>query len=57
MCNLFENTVSFADLVRAFGAVGRPVLTPEPGRAPHWPEFEAVRPTDAAPVVRPLGEG
>ena len=57
MCNLFENTVSFADLVRAFGAVGRPVLKPEPGQAPNWPEFEAVRPTDAAPIVRPLGEG
>jgi putative SOS response-associated peptidase YedK len=56
MCNLFENTVSFADLVRAFGNVGRPVLKPEPGAAPNWPEFEAVRPTDAAPIVRPLGE-
>jgi putative SOS response-associated peptidase YedK len=57
MCNLFENTVSFADLARAFGAVGRPVLKPEPGAAPNWPLFESVRPTDAAPVVRPSGEG
>ena len=57
MCNLFENTVSFADLVRAFSAAGRPVLKPEPGAAPNWPLFETVRPTDAAPVVRPYGEG
>jgi putative SOS response-associated peptidase YedK len=57
MCNLFENTVSFADLVRAFGAVGRPVLEPRPEAAPNWPLFEAVRPTDAAPVVRPFGDG
>jgi putative SOS response-associated peptidase YedK len=56
MCNLFENTVSFADLVRAFDNAGRPVLKPEPGAAPNWPEFHAVRPTDAAPIVRPLGE-
>lgn len=57
MCNLFENKASFADLVRAFGLVGRPVLEPKAGAAPNWPLFEAVRPTDAAPVVRPLGEG
>ena len=57
MCNLFENTVSFADLVRAFEVVERPVLKPEPGQAPNLPLFEAVRPTDAAPVVRPFGEG
>ena len=57
MCNLFENNASFADLVRAFGNVGRPVLAPEPGSAPNWPLFEAVRPTDAAPIVRPFGEG
>jgi putative SOS response-associated peptidase YedK len=57
MCNLFENTVSFADLVRAFGVTGCPVLKPEPGQAPNWPLFEAVRPTDPAPVVRPLAEG
>ena len=57
MCNLFENTVSFADLARAFATVGRPVLKPEPGAAPNWPLFEAVRPTDSAPVVRPLGDG
>ena len=57
MCNLFENTVSFADLVRAFDNVGRPMLRPEPAQAPNWPLFEAVRPTDAAPVVRPFGEG
>jgi putative SOS response-associated peptidase YedK len=57
MCNLFENTVSFADLVRAFGQVGRPVLKPEPRSAPNLPLFEAVRPTDAAPIVRPYGEG
>jgi putative SOS response-associated peptidase YedK len=57
MCNLFENTVSFADLVRAFGTAERPVLKPEPAAAPNWPLFEAVRPTDSAPVVRPFGEG
>jgi putative SOS response-associated peptidase YedK len=57
MCNLFENTVSFADLVRAFGEVGRPVLKPEPQSAPNLPLFEAVRPTDVAPIVRPFGEG
>jgi putative SOS response-associated peptidase YedK len=57
MCNLFENTVSFADLVRAFGQAGRALLKPEPGSAPNLPMFEAVRPTDAAPIVRPFGEG
>jgi len=57
MCNLFENTVSFADLMRAFGQQGRPVLKPEPGSAPNLPLFEAVRPTDAAPILRPFGEG
>jgi putative SOS response-associated peptidase YedK len=57
MCNLFENTVSFADLVRAFGQVGRPVLKPEPQAAPNLPLFEAIRPTDIAPVMRPLGDG
>jgi len=57
MCNLFENTVSFADLVRAFGQVGRPVLKPEPQSAPNLPLFEAIRPTDSAPIVRPFGDG
>jgi putative SOS response-associated peptidase YedK len=57
MCNLFKNTVSFADLARAFGAAGRPVLKPESGAAPNWPLFEAVRPTDAAPIIRPCGDG
>lgn len=57
MCNLFENTVSFADLARAFATVERPVLRPEPAQAPNWPLFEGVRPTDFAPVVRPFGDG
>jgi putative SOS response-associated peptidase YedK len=57
MCNLFENTISFADLVRAFGQNGRPMLKPEPGSAPNLPMFEAVRPTDVAPIVRPFGDG
>lgn len=57
MCNLFENTVSFSDLVEAFGTVGKPVLKPGPESAPNLPLFEAVRPTDFAPVVCPLGEG
>lgn len=57
MCNLFENTVSFADLVRMFGTIGRPVLKPEPSAAPNLPPFEAIRPTDAAPIIRPLGDG
>jgi putative SOS response-associated peptidase YedK len=57
MCNLFENTVSFADLVEAFGTVGKPVLKPGPESAPNLPLFEAVRPTDFAPVVRPLDQG
>ncbi len=56
MCNLFENRVSFADLVNAFGQAQRPVLKPEPQAAPNLPLFEAVRPTDAAPVVRGLGD-
>jgi len=30
MRNLFEITVSFADLVRALGAAGRPALEPAP---------------------------
>src|SRR5579875_804574 len=57
MCNLFENTVSFDDLVRAFGQSGRAIVKPEPRSAPNLPLFEAVRPTDFAPVVRPFGEG
>ncbi len=57
MCNLFENNASFADLVRAFGNSQRPVLKPEPGAAPNWPLFEAVRHTDPAPIVRALGDG
>lgn len=57
MCNLFENKVSFADLVRAFGQVSLPVLKPEPGSAPNLPPFEAIRPTDEAPIVRPFGDG
>ena len=57
MCNLFENTVSFADLARAFGQVGCPVLKPGPESAPNLPLFEAVRPTDLAPIVRPLNDG
>ena len=57
MCNLFENTVSFADLVRAFDQAGRPVLKPEPQAAPNLPLFEAIRPTDTAPIVRPFGDG
>lgn len=57
MCNLFENTVSFADLVRAFNQAGRPVLKPEPQAAPNLPLFESVRPTDVAPILRPYGDG
>lgn len=57
MCNLFENRVSFADLVNAFGQAQKPVLKPEPQAAPNLPLFEAVRPTDAAPVVRNFGDG
>ena len=57
MCNLFENTVSFADLARAFGQIGRPVLKPEPQAAPNLPLFEAIRPTDVAPIVRPFADG
>jgi putative SOS response-associated peptidase YedK len=57
MCNLFENTVSFADLVEAFGQVNKPVLKPTPEAAPNLPLFEAVRPTDEAPILRPLGDG
>jgi putative SOS response-associated peptidase YedK len=56
VCNLFENRVTFADLINAFGQVQRPIRKPEPQQAPNLPLFEAVRPTDAAPVVRSLGE-
>ncbi len=57
MCNLFENTVSFADLVRAFSGEGLPIVKPGPEAAPNLPLFEAVRPTDVAPVIRRLGQG
>lgn len=57
MCNLFENTVSFADLVRAFAVVQRPILKPGPQAAPNLPLFEAIRPTDTAPVVRAFEGG
>ena len=57
MCNLFENKTSFRDLVEAFGNVRMPVQRPEPQAAPNWPALDAVRPTDAAPVARPFGEG
>ena len=57
MCNLFENTVSFADLVRAFAGEGLPIVKPAPQSAPNLPLFDAIRPTDAAPIVRRFGEG
>lgn len=57
MCNLFENTVSFADLVRAFAGERLPVLRPPPQAAPNLPLFEAIRPTDTAPVLRRFGDG
>jgi putative SOS response-associated peptidase YedK len=57
MCNLFENTVSFADLVRAFAGEGRPILKPAPQSAPNRGPFEQIRPTDSAPIVRRFGEG
>jgi len=57
MCNLFENTVSFADLVRAFAGAGRPIVKPEPSSAPNLPLFEQIRPTDVAPAVRRFGDG
>jgi putative SOS response-associated peptidase YedK len=57
MCNLFENTVSFADLVRAFGLFRTPIQQPGPEATPNWPPFTAVRPTDPAPVVRAMDGG
>jgi putative SOS response-associated peptidase YedK len=57
MCNLFENRVSFAQLVEAFGQWRAPVQRPEPGATPNWPSFDAVRPTDAAPVARAVPGG
>jgi putative SOS response-associated peptidase YedK len=52
MCNLFDNRVSFRDLVEAFGHLGLPIVRPQPQAAPNWPPQPAVRPTDPAPVVR-----
>lgn len=57
MCNLFQNTTNFRDLVEAFAQNRLPVLKPAPGAAPNLPPLEAVRPTDPAPVLRPYQEG
>jgi putative SOS response-associated peptidase YedK len=57
MCNLFENTVSFAELVEAFGQYRAPILRPGPQAAPNWPPLNAVRPTDFTPVVRAFEDG
>ena len=56
MCNLFENKTSFRDLLDAFA--GRlPLLKPEPQAAPNLQPLDAVRPTDAAPVIRAFEQG
>src|SRR5579875_671467 len=57
MCNLLENTVSFADLVRAFEQAGAPIRKPGPGEAPNLEPLPAVRPTDVAPILRPFDGG
>ena len=57
MCNLFENKTSFRDLLDAFGRYRTPILRPEPHAAPNLPPLDAVRPTDAAPVVRAFADG
>lgn len=57
MCNLFENRTAFSQLLEAFDRARKPVLKPGREAAPNLGPLDAVRPTDAAPVLRAYGDG
>jgi putative SOS response-associated peptidase YedK len=57
MCNDFANRVSYRDIVHAFSHLKLPLLSPTPDRAPNLEPRDDIRPTDVAPVIRPVEGG
>jgi putative SOS response-associated peptidase YedK len=57
MCNDFANRVAYREIVEAFSHLKLPVISPAPDRAPNLEPRDDIRPTDPAPVVRPVEGG
>ncbi len=57
MCNQFANRVSYRAYVETLGRLGMPLVSPAPHHAPNLEPRDAIKPTDKAPVLRPVSGG
>ena len=57
MCNLYEHNVAYQQYVDQFSQLKLPLVFPTPDAAPNFEPRQEIRPTDPAPVIRPLREG
>lgn len=56
MCNFYGVKVSYREYVELMEWLNRPLVDPPPQAAPNLPPLE-VRPTDIAPILRPVDGG
>lgn len=57
MCNDYANTVGYREMVHAFSRIRVPLIRPGPESAPNLEPRLDIRPTDMAPIVRPIEGG
>ena len=54
LCNRYGNRVTYNQYVRDLAAFGLPLVSPPPDRAPNLEPVDDIRPTNTAPVLRPM---
>lgn len=57
MCNDYANTVGYREMVHAFSQIRIPLIRPGPESAPNLEPRQDIRPTEMAPIIRPIEGG
>lgn len=57
MCNRYSNQVAYRSYVEVLRDLGISLVSPEPNAAPNLEPRDNIRPTDRAPILRPVPGG
>jgi len=57
VCNRYSNQIAYREYVEAFMKTPMPLVYPKPEHAPNLEPNEDIRPTDKAPILRPVDGG